>query len=435
MSHYLIEFRFFGKVKWEIKQLISEVSKNFHLFPKARPVPHVTLVGPFTTNNTSKLIYDFKTICEKQNIMKFTVEGFDTFDDTGVVYFDVSPDDKLSDFRWELSKTLQHYCHLTPYDLKRDFKFHSTLAMKLSSTKTQLIKDYILKKPTSKFQHILMRVTLIQNQRIFYEYDFLLKRLLNRHEAKSRQIIKQSFARLQNVLSRSISINYPPTIRTFQPPTHLEYFSTQKNNSAEIDIGAKSYTRMNESVPQIDLHQYITQEVGWLSRLFSKPRVFCVADLHLDHTNIIKYCNRPFRSVSEMNSTLIDNWNHTIQKNDIVLFLGDLAFGKGSKSTFYWLNQLNGHIIFIKGNHDDSMKIQFYDKLIVTYCGIQFFLTHDPKDVPSDWGGWAICGHHHNNKPVEFPLINRNTKRINVGVELIDYKPILLDNLIQQVKN
>ena len=59
----------------------------------------------------------------------------------------------------------------------------------------------------------------------------------------------------------------------------------------------------------------------------SNARTFLVADLHLGHANIIKYCNRPFSSVEEMNDALISNWNNTIGEEDRVFFLGDFALG------------------------------------------------------------------------------------------------------------
>jgi len=43
---------------------------------------------------------------------------------------------------------------------------------------------------------------------------------------------------------------------------------------------------------------------------------FVTADLHLGHSNIIKYCDRPFGSAEEMDQTLIDNWNSVVDKND-----------------------------------------------------------------------------------------------------------------------
>ena len=166
-----------------------------------------------------------------------------------------------------------------------------------------------------------------------------------------------------------------------------------------------------------------------------EPKIFVTSDLHLDHTNIIKYCSRPFFDTDEMNKTLVENWNNSITNEDTVYFLGDLAFGKGSNSTDYWLTKLNGKIIFIKGNHDKSKKIKFINNYILEYNGIKFFLVHAPENAPKDWKGWVICGHHHNHYPDKYPFINKKTKVINVSVELTNYKPVKIDKIINVIKN
>jgi hypothetical protein len=60
-------------------------------------------------------------------------------------------------------------------------------------------------------------------------------------------------------------------------------------------------------------------------------KIFVIADTHFDHTNIIRYCHRPFPNVQAMNRALVDNWNRTVDSHDRVYFLGDLTFGRGSR--------------------------------------------------------------------------------------------------------
>jgi|GEM_PF-3806875 len=47
------------------------------------------------------------------------------------------------------------------------------------------------------------------------------------------------------------------------------------------------------------------------------PSVWFTADFHLGHKNIIRYCDRPFDTVEEMNRTILDRLNNLVKANDI----------------------------------------------------------------------------------------------------------------------
>ncbi|MBX3075784.1 hypothetical protein KF707_22435 [Candidatus Obscuribacterales bacterium] len=49
------------------------------------------------------------------------------------------------------------------------------------------------------------------------------------------------------------------------------------------------------------------------------------SDHHFGHTNIIKYCNRPFNSVAHMNALMEVDWNSIVAPEDTVYYLGDFA--------------------------------------------------------------------------------------------------------------
>ena len=43
---------------------------------------------------------------------------------------------------------------------------------------------------------------------------------------------------------------------------------------------------------------------------------FYISDLHIGHENILRFDNRPFADVNEMNNKLIENWNARVHSND-----------------------------------------------------------------------------------------------------------------------
>ena len=160
---------------------------------------------------------------------------------------------------------------------------------------------------------------------------------------------------------------------------------------------------------------------------------FFISDTHFGHANIIKYCNRPFLSVKEMDITMIYNWNKVVGKNDIVCFLGDFCFGDPKK----YLKQLNGIIVFIKGNHDRNL-IETLGERVLPYTyyhryhlgrNHRFYLIHDPEHIPSLWYDWAITGHVHNKGD----FINFRDRIINVSVEHIEYTPINIKLIIDMI--
>lgn len=195
----------------------------------------------------------------------------------------------------------------------------------------------------------------------------------------------------------------------------------------------------------------------------SKKRTFIISDLHLGHANIIRYCNRPFSNVEEMDAALIRNWNSMVSKGDTVYYLGDLSFGRGSKHYAEEYNEiLNGDIVLIKGNHYDPKEAR-PGPITIEYCRRRegtgdggellkkFILCHDPgkvavesrvgaangsAEVSSSWDNerlWLIHGHHHNHYPDVFPFINGERKTANVSVELIGFRPLDLEYLCELI--
>jgi calcineurin-like phosphoesterase family protein len=162
-------------------------------------------------------------------------------------------------------------------------------------------------------------------------------------------------------------------------------------------------------------------------------KTFYISDTHFYHKNIIKYCNRPFHDIEEMNYNLIKNWNDKVSPKDIVYHLGDFGFASyvDLKSVF---NSLNGIKYLIKGNHDDNRVLRLDWENIYEYKEIKdgdnhIVLFHYPM---LEWnkkysGAYHFHGHIHNSI---FP-VDASFKRVNVSVDVINFEPVTFDDIIQ----
>jgi calcineurin-like phosphoesterase family protein len=57
------------------------------------------------------------------------------------------------------------------------------------------------------------------------------------------------------------------------------------------------------------------------------PDIWFTTDFHFGHSNIIRYCNRPFRDVVEMDQTILERLNASVKLHDTLYFLGDFCIG------------------------------------------------------------------------------------------------------------
>ena len=101
-------------------------------------------------------------------------------------------------------------------------------------------------------------------------------------------------------------------------------------------------------------------------------KVFFTSDHHFGHENIIRFCNRPWVTISEHNRALITNWNAVVPEDGIVFHLGDFCYKGGGFPAMWWIKgHLHGRIILIRGNHDpDTRKQQNLQQLQQIFEGV-----------------------------------------------------------------
>lgn len=81
---------------------------------------------------------------------------------------------------------------------------------------------------------------------------------------------------------------------------------------------------------------------------------YYISDLHLGHKNVIKFDNRPFADLNEMEEVIVKNWNNRIHPQDTVYILGDFIWNVKDAEWIRIMSRLKGNKVLILGNHDLS---------------------------------------------------------------------------------
>ena len=176
-------------------------------------------------------------------------------------------------------------------------------------------------------------------------------------------------------------------------------------------------------------------------------RLFFTSDTHFGHRNIIKYCQRPFSCIEEMDDALIANWNRVVGKDDIIFHLGDFAMG-GSAEWSRLLQKLNGKIYLILGNHDLKTIGAGFSRLegvamqmLINVKGQIIYLNHYPFLC---YGGayrntWQLYGHVHTcpaNRGLDVPRLKMlMSMQYDVGVDNNNYRPISFEQVKKIIRN
>ncbi|PPB80713.1 calcineurin-like phosphoesterase family protein [Albidovulum inexpectatum] len=156
------------------------------------------------------------------------------------------------------------------------------------------------------------------------------------------------------------------------------------------------------------------------------------ADLHLDHANIIRLCNRPFDSVEQMQAHYLKKLSRRVRPCDDLWVLGDFAFGsrRSQPALAAFLDRIPGRKHLVRGNHDSKWVLglgwhSVHDLAEIHDAGRRVVLCHYPLVTWNGAHGGAVhlFGHVHGATPGW-----RNC--VNVGVDLWDHEPVDMTQIL-----
>lgn len=175
-------------------------------------------------------------------------------------------------------------------------------------------------------------------------------------------------------------------------------------------------------------------------------KIWLSSDLHFCHNREFVWGPRGFTSVEAHNEIIVQNFNDLVKPEDDVYILGDLMLND-NQAGFELLNQLNGKLHLVRGNHDTDTRWNLYrqlpnvvemDNVIrLKYNGYHFYLSHYPtltanlekeslKVIEIN-----LYGHTHQstNFYMDMPFM------YHVGLDSHQNSPVLLDDIIEHCKN
>lgn len=145
--------------------------------------------------------------------------------------------------------------------------------------------------------------------------------------------------------------------------------------------------------------------------------VFITSDLHFGHDKEFLYKPRGFDTIQEHDRAVIANWNSAVAPEDTVYVLGDV-FLNDTANGINCLQQLNGDIRVIRGNHDTDTRWELYNELpnitpigwgeMIKHRKWRFYLSHY-KTITNNFNDgkgpkervWNLCGHSHTSNKLE----------------------------------
>lgn len=178
---------------------------------------------------------------------------------------------------------------------------------------------------------------------------------------------------------------------------------------------------------------------------------FLIADTHYLHKNILNFEKKTrgrFETAEEMTEYMIDAWNSVVSDGDTVYHDGDISINGSYAKIAPILERLNGNIILIQGNHDDTKvcKKLLENGLIseLHRVGVvlkrekqNMWLTHYPMQIGLRERKWSIHGHIHSE-------LSDDANQLNVGVdsyfmnEVLKVpfgQPVPLDKVVEYMLN
>jgi len=154
---------------------------------------------------------------------------------------------------------------------------------------------------------------------------------------------------------------------------------------------------------------------------------YFTADTHFGHKLMVE--KRPFETMEEHDTTIIDNINDICLAGDVLYIIGDIAFGDLDS----YVKRIKPQIHLVTGNHDHkkTRKYPFAWSGYYKKCKEpRAILCHFPMVAwdCSHYGSYMLHGHCHG------AYVDKTKRILDVGVDTHDFKPWSVEEIIAELE-
>lgn len=186
-KRYFIEYRICGKLRLELLDLEKELANQFpDLEQYGEQILHVTLIPPINQNIQKEFILEsVREELKKFRILEFKIKNYDFFDNEykKVIFVNVGFRKDFLGIRNKLIKRLERKVGTIDEYANEGFNPHIALGFVSTTKKAREIVKFLNKTHTLEMEQILDRITVLNGNRILWEYDIFNHRVLSRSEA------------------------------------------------------------------------------------------------------------------------------------------------------------------------------------------------------------------------------------------------------------
>ncbi|MCZ9893080.1 metallophosphoesterase family protein [Brachyspira hyodysenteriae] len=170
--------------------------------------------------------------------------------------------------------------------------------------------------------------------------------------------------------------------------------------------------------------------------------IYFISDTHFFYMHAGR--KKIFNDYNAMHNCLINKWNEKIGKEDDVYIIGDFSNERGYLKTTELLKSLNGNKYLIKGNNDNFLDNNKFDRKLFKFIKDYYIL--DIKKYSTiikkivlfhypilEWEGYynntmLIHGHWHKDKKY-------HRLAFNVACDIHDFSPLSINEILEMVLN